>query len=142
MDKRKPFPKISMPAYGGIWVAAVLVVGIVLPFGLRLVLERVLWSLVIIGGGILAAFAAASAVEMRRGFGAGPRWEKALRDTIPFDPDKQYAVIRGSICTGERVAGFKNRSDGRFTEAMVLRTPRDEQRFKEIYGLDTVRTEY
>ncbi len=61
---------------------------------------------------------------------------------VPFDPEKQVAVIRSSICTGERVAGFKNKADGHFTEVMVLRTPREEQLFKDIYGLDTVKTEY
>ena len=62
--------------------------------------------------------------------------------TVPFDPEKQYAVIRCSICTGEKVAGFKNKADGRFTEVMLIRSLRDEERFKEMYHLDTVKTEY
>ena len=62
--------------------------------------------------------------------------------TVPFDPEKQYAVIRCSICTGEKVAGFKDRASGRFTEVMLIRSPREEQRFKEMYHLDTVKTEY
>ena len=62
--------------------------------------------------------------------------------TVPFDPEKQYAVIRCSICTGEKVAGFKNKADGRFTEVMLIRSLRDEEKFKEMYHLDTVKTEY
>ena len=62
--------------------------------------------------------------------------------TVPFDPEKQYAVIRCSICTGEKVAGFKDRASGRFTEVMLIRSLRDEERFKEMYHLDTVKTEY
>ena len=62
--------------------------------------------------------------------------------TVPFDPEKQYAVIRCSICTGEKAAGFKNKADGRFTEVMLIRSLRDEERFKEMYHLDTVKTEY
>ncbi len=61
---------------------------------------------------------------------------------VPFDPEKQYAVIRCSICTGEKVAGFKNKADGRFTEVMLIRSPREEQQFREMYHLDAVRTEY
>ncbi len=61
---------------------------------------------------------------------------------IPFDPEKQEAVIRSSICTGEKVAGFKNKEDGHFTEAMVIHTPQEEERFRENYGLETVKREY
>ncbi len=71
---------------------------------------------------------------------AGPRGREV--PAIPYDPENEYPVIRGSICTGERVAGFKNKTDGRFTEVMVLRSQSDEQRFKEIYHLDYVKTEY
>ena len=138
----KRFPKINTSEYGGKWVGTGVFVGIVLPFFLRLVLGRILWPLVIAGGVILAAFCAALAMEARQGDGGVPYYQKTLRETIPFDPETQVAVIRSSICTGERVAGFKNKADGHFTEVMVLHSPREEQRFKEIYGLDTVKTEY
>ena len=67
---------------------------------------------------------------------------KKQKPDIKFDPDTQYAVIRSSICTGEKVAGFKNRKDGHFTEVMVIRSSADEKIFKEMYGLDNIRTEY
>lgn len=69
-------------------------------------------------------------------------YEQNLREIIKYDPDIQYAVIRSSICTGEKVAGFKNKTDGHFTEVMLIKTPEDEKRFKEIYELDTVKVEY
>lgn len=65
-----------------------------------------------------------------------------LRDLIPFDPDKQYAVIRSSICTGEKLAGFKDRSGGHFTEVMLIKSDDDEKEFREIYGLDEIKKEY
>lgn len=71
-----------------------------------------------------------------------PKYERHLRETIPFDPREQYAVIRSSICTGEQVAGFKNRENGHFTEVMLIKSPEDEKRFKEIYDLETVNKEY
>lgn len=68
--------------------------------------------------------------------------DRALAEKFPFDPDKQIAVVRSSICTGEKVAGFKDLEGGHFTEVMLLRTPKDEQRFREIYGLEAVKKEY
>ena len=69
--------------------------------------------------------------------------ERENYDTVVnFDPEKQYAVIRSSICTGEKVAGFRNKDDGHFTDVMLIRSPSDEQRFKEIYGIDKIKTEY
>lgn len=61
---------------------------------------------------------------------------------ITYDPDTQYAVIRSSICTGEKVAGFKNKKDGHFTEVMLITSKADEKRFRETYGLEEVRVEY
>ena len=60
----------------------------------------------------------------------------------PYDPQTQIAVIRSSICTGEKVAGFKNKKDGHFTEVMLIRSREDEQRFKEQYHIDSLQTEY
>ncbi|MBR6018856.1 MAG: aspartate dehydrogenase [Lachnospiraceae bacterium] len=65
-----------------------------------------------------------------------------MRERIGFDPQTQYAVIRSSICTGEKVAGFKNKKNGQFTEVMVIRTPADEERFRRIFELESVKTEY
>ncbi|SER11944.1 hypothetical protein SAMN02910369_03094 [Lachnospiraceae bacterium NE2001] len=62
--------------------------------------------------------------------------------TVPFDPEKQYAVIRSSICTGEKVAGFKDKTDGHFVDVMLIRTPDDIERFKELYNIETIKTEY
>ncbi|MDO5434822.1 MAG: aspartate dehydrogenase [Clostridia bacterium] len=61
---------------------------------------------------------------------------------ITFDPETQEAVIRSSICTGEKTAGFLSRTDGRFTEIMLIRTPEDEKRFKEMCRQESVRTIY
>lgn len=70
------------------------------------------------------------------------REDAALRDLIPYDPETQDPVIRSSICTGEKVAGFKNRTTGRFQEIMLIRSQEDEARFKKIYQLDSIRIEY
>ena len=71
-----------------------------------------------------------------------PEYEKNLREKIAYNPETQYAVIRSSICTGEKVAGFKNKKNGQFKEVMVIRTPEDEARFRKIFELDSFKTEY
>ena len=63
-------------------------------------------------------------------------------EPTPFDPEEWYAVIRSSICTGEKVAGFKNKRDGHFTEVMLIRNQKDLQEFKDTYNVDSVVTEY
>lgn len=67
---------------------------------------------------------------------------KKKETTVQFDPETQYAVIRSSICTGEKVAGFKNKTDGQFTEVMLIRSPVDEKEFKETYGVESLKVEY
>ena len=68
--------------------------------------------------------------------------KRSREPEIKFDPDKQYAIIRSSICTGEKVAGFRNKEDGHFTEVILIRSYEDELRFKELYNLETIKTEY
>ena len=68
--------------------------------------------------------------------------KKKHETTIQFDPETQDAVIRSSICTGEKVAGFKNKADGHFTELMLIRSPADEKLFKDTYGVENIRVEY
>jgi len=68
--------------------------------------------------------------------------KKKFDINIEYDPNKQYAVIRSSICTGEKVAGFKNYSDGHFTEVMLIKSSKDEEIFRETYHLESIKTEY
>ena len=95
-----------------------------------------------IGGVMLLGFAIVFAVEMHQDFGRVPYCERHLAKDIPFDPQRQEAVIRASAGTGERIAGFRSREDGSFTEVRVLRSAEEERRFLRAYGLDSVRREY
>ena len=52
-----------------------------------------------------------------------------------YDPARQRPALRCSICTGEQVAGFKNLSDGKFEEVMLIRNESDLQAFREQYGI-------
>ena len=61
-----------------------------------------------------------------------------------FDRENLKPVIRSSICTGERVAGFRNIHTGKFSEVMLIRDGGDLKDFLEEYGLSEteVVTEY
>ena len=59
-----------------------------------------------------------------------------------FDPETYYPAIRSSICTGEKVAGFRNKKDGHFTEVMLIRSKKDEEEFKRVYKVDELKVEY
>ncbi len=101
-----------------------------------------LWWLCIIGGVILVAILILRKIKICHDFRKNSYYERQLRKTIPFDRENQKAVIRASICTGEKVAGFKNIHDGHFTEVMVIKTPEDLERFKRIYGITEISKEY
>ena len=57
---------------------------------------------------------------------------------ITFDPERQRAVLRCSICTGEQVAGFQDVQGGKFEEVMLIRDQADLQHFKEQYGVEEI----
>ena len=63
--------------------------------------------------------------------------KKSRETAVQFDSETQYAVIRSSICTGEKVAGFKNKSAGHFTEVMLIHSPADEKEFKETLNMQS-----
>ena len=52
-----------------------------------------------------------------------------------YDRSRLDPVIRASICTGERVAGFRDRQTGHFSEVMLIRTDADIQHFRQMYGI-------
>ena len=76
-------------------------------------------------------------------------WAKMLwkrkgnqNNRIEFDKENQKAVLRCSICNGEQVAGFKDIRTGKFQEVMVIRSGRDLDDFRQMYGLEDVPKEY
>ena len=65
-----------------------------------------------------------------------------LRSGGRFEQDTFDPAIRSSICTGEKVAGFRNKKDGHFTEVMLIRSKKDEEEFKRVYKVDELKVEY
>ena len=135
-------PKINSVNFAVKWIAACFFFGLFIPFILWVFLHRVFLLPFIIGAVLLAGFIVVLVIETIQDNGRVPYYEQDLKMTIRYDPDTMYPVIRSSICTGEKVAGFKSRKDGHFTEVMLIRTADDEKRFKEIYEVESVKTEY
>ena len=134
--------KINSLHFGSTWIGVSLIIGLLLPVIIWSITDVFYWGLSIIGGIILLCFIIVFTIEMRQDFGKKPYYERHLKHDIPFDPDKQIAVIRCSICTGEQVAGFKSKEDGHFTEVMLIKDSKDLERFKGIYNISEVIKEY
>lgn len=62
-------------------------------------------------------------------------WRKKEKQTEDYDKTGKIPVIRASICTGEKVAGFKEAKTGRFEDLMVIRGEKDLQTFLTRYGV-------
>lgn len=63
-------------------------------------------------------------------------WKKQKKAPAEaYDRDALEPVIRSSICTGEKVAGFREKEGGRFREVTLIRTPADLEAFKRKYGI-------
>ena len=52
-----------------------------------------------------------------------------------YDPAAYTPVIRCSICTGEQVAGFRDKTTGKIEDIMLLQSERDLKKFRQLYGL-------
>ena len=134
--------KVNSIRFGATWIVISLVIGILLPAVIWIVTGAFYWGLSIIGGIILLGFIIVFSIEMKQDSDKKPYYERYLSEDIPFDSDKQIAVIKCSICTGEQVAGFKNKEDGHFTEVMLIKGVKDLEKFKEIYNISEIKKEY
>lgn len=103
---------------------------------------RCSWISFIPGALVLAVFFVIFVIEMRQDNGKVKHYEKHLREAIPYNPDKDIPIMKSSICTGEKVAGFRDRETGHFTEVMVIRNEAEKKRFMSTYGIEHMDTEY
>lgn len=62
-------------------------------------------------------------------------WKRNGKQAEDYDRTGKISVIRASICTGEKVAGFKEAKTGRFEDLMVIREEKDLQTFLKRYGV-------
>ena len=70
-------------------------------------------------------------------------FKKKTAPAEAYDPAVWTPVVRASICTGEKVAGFQERAGGRFREVMLIRNEKDLAEFRKRYGIEgEIRTIY
>ena len=62
--------------------------------------------------------------------------KKKLPEIPPYPSGKVRAVLRSSICTGEKTACFRNLETGKLHEILVIRTRQDLEEFGKQYGVD------
>lgn len=70
------------------------------------------------------------------------RKKKVTKPTFQFNKNTHEAVMRCSICNGEKVVGFKEKETGHFTEIMCIKEPADLEKFRMTYNVDSITKEY
>lgn len=53
-----------------------------------------------------------------------------------FDAENKKPAIKASICTGEKVAGFRDIHSGKFEDIQLIRSDKDLEEFRKTYGID------
>ncbi|MGN0907655.1 MAG: hypothetical protein ACI4NM_10940 [Bullifex sp.] len=134
--------KINSLHFGLPWIGISLFVGLVIPLVIRSITGKFLWLLSAAGGIGLLSFLIVFMIEMHQDNGKVPHYRKNLSSDVPFDREKQVPVLKCSICTGERIAGFKDTATGHITEVMVIRNDDDLMYFRNHYGIDRLKEEY
>ncbi len=59
----------------------------------------------------------------------------ATESPLNYDKTGKIPVIRASICTGEKVAGFKEPESGKFEDLMLIRNEGDLKEFLRLYDV-------
>ena len=69
---------------------------------------------------------------------------KQKQKTFVYDKENFKPVIISSICTGEKVAGFKNVHTGQFQDIMCIRDSKDMDQFLTEYDISIaeIKTEW
>lgn len=68
--------------------------------------------------------------------------KKKKAESLSFDPEKEYPVLRCSICNGEQVAGFRDRATGHFTEVTLIRNEQELEEYKQRCNITEIVKEY
>ena len=69
-------------------------------------------------------------------------FSKKREDSLEYDREREYPVLRCSICNGEQVAGFKDRSTGHFREITLIRSEEEKAAFMRRCKVTELSKEY
>jgi hypothetical protein len=59
-----------------------------------------------------------------------------------WDPDKEYPVLKCSICNGEQVLGLKDKATGEFRELACIKGNDELAEWKRTLGVSDIPKEY
>lgn len=62
--------------------------------------------------------------------------KRIAKHTESYNKEGKLPVIRASICTGEKVAGFKDVATGKFDDLMLIKNDRDFREFLKQYKVE------
>lgn len=134
--------KINSIHFGGKMIALAIIVGVILPLIKWFIKGTWDIPLTLTGVAIIIVFLIIFAVEMKQDNGKIPYYIKHLKETIPYDENNQYPVIKASTCTGEKVAGFRDKTGNGFVEVMVIHNDYEKELFMKAYNLKDIKSEY
>lgn len=134
--------KINSIHFGDKMIALAIIVGVILPLIKWFIKGTWDIPLTLTGVAIIIVFLIIFAVEMKQDNGKIPYYIKHLKETIPYDENNQYPVIKASICTGEKVAGFRDKTGNGFVEVMVIHNDYEKELFMKAYNLKDIKSEY
>lgn len=70
-------------------------------------------------------------------------WKKTKQIVPLYDQERETPILLASICTGETLAGFKDKATGHFRSVTLITSPADIEDFKMQYGIEgEIRREY
>ncbi|MDO4273826.1 MAG: aspartate dehydrogenase [Eubacteriales bacterium] len=61
--------------------------------------------------------------------------KKKAQNILEYDSVRLRPVVKSSICTGEKVAGFVDKESGKFEDIMLIRGEEEFLEFCRMYGL-------
>ncbi len=64
------------------------------------------------------------------------------KQTKTYDKETQVPVLRCSICTGEQVAGFRDKKTGKFIDVTLIQNDAELKKFMKEYGVEKIDKEY
>ncbi len=64
------------------------------------------------------------------------------KQTKTYDKETQVPVLRCSICTGEQVAGFRDKKTGKFIDVTLIQNDAELKKFMKEYGVEKINKEY
>lgn len=134
--------KINSIHFGLPWILISLLVGIVIPIIIKLFTGIFMWPFTLVGGIELIFFAITFIKDKKKDNGNVKHCKNNFSIKVPYNREKQIPVLKCSICTGERIAGFKDIETGHITEVLVIRSDEDLINYKKHYGIDSLKDEY